>query len=265
MTNVFKKFLAVSIVSALALGAGAGATAANAAESDETSASITAAPTYASGTVSVEEMTKRIFDDTNRLRTRKGLAPLKRLDALDDVATAWSKHQAADGVMSHNPSYTTQIPSTWRFAAENVAYGYYYDEVVTAWKNSPGHYRNIMSDATHIGIGYYEANGERYFTQNFAKYSSGTKFLTEAPRPKLTGSTKVHKRLHATAGDWNPGAVHIKYRWFAGGKHIKGEYKSTLKISKKYKGKTIKVRVIGSKSGYAALVKTSASTAKVRR
>jgi len=224
----------------------------------------TAASTSTSSTTTLEKVITRILKDTNALRAKKGLKALIRNKAMDSVALAWSQTQANQNTMAHNPNYSKQIPSGWSFAAENVAYGYDYTEVVAAWKASAGHYKNIMSDATHIGIGYATVNGVPYFTQNFAKYPSSAHFFSTSPKPKITGTARVHSYLKAHAGTWTPSGITLTYRWYANGKVISGQTKSTMKISKKYKGKRITVRVTGKKSGYSSVSKTSTSTAKVK-
>jgi len=241
--------------------AGAGVSSATAASAPRSTASL---PT-AAASVTVEEIVQTILDDTNAVRAKKGLTALIRSAPMESVAMAWSRKQADAKKMSHNPDYSTQIPSGWRIAAENVAAGYDYADVVDAWENSEGHYANIVSGVTHIGIGYYESNGRTYFTQDFAKYPASTKFLSTTPKPKLTGKAKVHSTLKAVAGSWAPSGTKLTYRWYASGHRISGATKSTLKISSKYKGKRISVRVTGKKSGYASVTKASTSTAKVKK
>ena len=212
---------------------------------------------------SLETVVKTILADTNALRAKKGLKALKRNTALDSVAQNWSQTQANENTMAHNPSYSKQIPAGWSFAAENVAYGYDYTQVVAAWKASAGHYKNILSNSTHIGIGYAVVDGVPFFTQNFAKYPTSAHFFSSVPKPKITGTAKVHQYLRATPGTWVPSGAKFSYRWYANGKLISGQTKSTMKISKKYKGKQISVRVTGKKSGYTTTTKSSKSTAKV--
>lgn len=115
---------------------------------------------------------QRIIDDTNAVRAEVGLAPLRHSTAIDAVAQRWTEQQFANGAMSHNPNYSTQMPVGWRRAGENVAYGYSYDTVVAAWKASPGHYQNMVGDFTDIGVGYVDVNGTRFYTQNFGNYAS---------------------------------------------------------------------------------------------
>lgn len=114
----------------------------------------------------------RVLDETNAIRSKLGKRTLKVDARMQSVAMEWSKKQAEAAKMSHNPSYSTQIPSGWTRAGENVAMGYSYERVVQAWADSPGHYANMTGDFTHIGIGYAVVNGTPYYTQVFAKYAS---------------------------------------------------------------------------------------------
>jgi len=123
----------------------------------------TAAPT-------VQQVTQRVIDDTNAIRYQQGLPGLVRDSRLDQVAADWARQQFLNGAMSHNPNYSTQIPAGWHRAGENVAKGYGYTTVVNAWKNSTSHYANLVNDYTSVGVGYYEQDGHRYWSQVFAKY-----------------------------------------------------------------------------------------------
>ena len=140
-----------------------------------------AVPSPAFAAVDPAVATARIFSDTNAVRAQADAVPLVRNAAMDAVAMAWSKKQHDANAMSHNPSYSSQIPTGWSRAGENVAWNYQYTTVVTGWRNSPGHYANMVGDFTDIGIGYYEGPDGRFFTQVFAKYVStdtgGTAFV----------------------------------------------------------------------------------------
>ncbi|WP_309711722.1 CAP domain-containing protein, partial [Pseudolysinimonas sp.] len=124
----------------------------------------------ATGVPTLAQMMQRVVDDTNAVRSEAGLPGLVRNADLDRVAAAWARQQWENGAMSHNPNYSTQIPPGWQRAGENVAKGYSYTQVVPAWKASPSHYSNLVNDYTSIGIGYFEQDGRRYWSQVFAKY-----------------------------------------------------------------------------------------------
>lgn len=136
-------------------------------------------------TIGTDPVIAEILNDTNAYRATKGLPALTLHPSLNKVAGNWaySMHQACD--FRHNPSYSSQYPSGWTRAAENIAAGQPYDTVVTGaqpgvqpktvdygWIDSPLHNANIVGDYTHIGIGYYFGTQcyERYYVQNFAKY-----------------------------------------------------------------------------------------------
>jgi uncharacterized protein YkwD len=148
------------------------ATAATQAPASRAVSAATASPAAASLTVA--QMTAAVFAQTNQVRYNADRNGLVRNAALDKVAAAWAYQQWKNGAMSHNPSYWKQIPSGWTRAGENVAKGYTYTQVVGAWAASPSHYANLVNDYTSIGIGFYEADGKRYWSQVFAKYP-GTK------------------------------------------------------------------------------------------
>jgi uncharacterized protein YkwD len=134
---------------------------------------LAAAASPAHADVALSTVRAQILSETNGIRAGVGAAALREASALDAVAQAWSQKQAAAQAMSHNPSMSTQIPSGWTKAGENVAYGYEYTAVTTAWKNSAGHYANLIGDYTDIGIGYAVGpNGYPYYTQVFGKYAT---------------------------------------------------------------------------------------------
>lgn len=113
-----------------------------------------------------------ILQQTNDFRASQGLEPLLPMAELNTVATNWATYMATSGDFSHNPHYFSQYPqeNLWG-GGENIAYGYGKNEVVKGWINSPGHRANMLSNYTHLGVGYaVDANGRPYYVQNFATY-----------------------------------------------------------------------------------------------
>ncbi len=136
-------------------------------------ATATAVPTVQQAETDAAQFEERILELLNADRQEMGLAPLERLDVLDDIAQGWSEQQARDGLMAHNPDYFAQYPGTPRAGGENVAYGYRTPEqMYQGWFNSPGHHRNMFNPTfTHIGIGIaFDESGAPYGTQNFAAF-----------------------------------------------------------------------------------------------
>jgi hypothetical protein len=206
-----------------------------------------------------------ILTNTNAARTSAGLPALNRNVAMDAVALSWAKKMAAEGTMSHNPSYSAQIPSGWSRASENVAYGFRSGAVVTGWLNSAGHRANIMGDVTDVGIGYFvDTKGVAWSVQNFAKYakSAGAKTVS-AVTPKVNGAVRVGQHLTAVTGTWSPSSVTLTYQWKRGGVAIIGATAKSYKLTSSDVGHTLSLAVTGKSSGYASATRTSLSTLEV--
>ncbi len=107
----------------------------------------------------------------NQSRAAQGLRGLVRNTSLDHVALGWANQMALNGFISHNPSYTSEIPGGWTSAGENVAQGYGSASALhEGWMNSTGHRANILGDFTDIGTALIRANGTTWAVQVFAKY-----------------------------------------------------------------------------------------------
>ena len=132
---------------------------------------------------SVATVQKQILSEVNAARSSAGAKALTENAAIDTVAMKWSASQAGSNTMKHNPSYSSQMPTGWTAAGENVAYGYAYNKVTTAWLNSSGHRANILNKSfTHIGIGVAcSSKGQAYYTQNFGAYKTDPGTTAAAP------------------------------------------------------------------------------------
>lgn len=99
-----------------------------------------------------------------------------------------------------------------------------------------------------------------------AKHSSAKlvlRALTSAT-PKITGTVKVGSTVKASAGTWKPAPVSYRYQWLRNGAAITGATKSSYKITSADAAQKLTVRVTGTKSGYAAVAKTSSAKAVPR-
>ena len=116
-----------------------------------------------------------IFTKTNALRKSRGLSELKPNITLSYLARLWSVEQARRGNISHawfQSGVTNQKFSKLRqesfydsssvsfLSAENVAanMGYTGGEAIGSalyeqWKNSPGHYQNMVGQHRYLGVG----------------------------------------------------------------------------------------------------------------
>jgi hypothetical protein len=86
-----------------------------------------------------------------------------------------------------------------------------------------------------------------------------------APTPSIGGKAVVGATLVANVGAWGPGAVSLKYAWFANGVAVPGAVDSSLKLGAAQVGKTITVAVTGTRAGFANATAKSAPTAPVAK
>ncbi|GAA1991938.1 hypothetical protein GCM10009777_29230 [Microbacterium pumilum] len=94
--------------------------------------------------------------------------------------------------------------------------------------------------------------------------SGPTLKVAQAAKPTISGTPKVGQNLTAGTTGWTPGTTFV-YHWYANGGAIAGAASSSLTVVSAYVGKTITVRVVGSKPGYTSFSQTSLPTAAVVR
>jgi len=96
-------------------------------------------------------------------------------------------------------------------------------------------------------------------------YNYSCKTFTTTPKPKVTGTAKVGKKLTSAAGTWAPSYSKLTYQWKVNGKAIARATTRFHTITKAEAGKRITVTTTATKTGYTPVVLTSASTAKVAK
>ena len=110
----------------------------------------------------------------NAERAKYGLAALSKNDGATSAAQTRAKeivstfsHTRPDGRSCFTAAQ--DIGLSYRYAGENIAYGYGSPQaVVTGWMNSEGHRKNILSSSfTQIGVGCYKSGNTLYWTQFF--------------------------------------------------------------------------------------------------
>jgi hypothetical protein len=80
--------------------------------------------------------------------------------------------------------------------------------------------------------------------------------------PKVTGTLKVGGALTASPGQWTTG-TRFAYQWYASGMAIRGATGSSYVPTSSVVGKSLSVRVTGTRTGYATAAKTSPATLKL--
>ncbi|PIA16425.1 SCP-domain-containing protein [Coemansia reversa NRRL 1564] len=114
----------------------------------------------------------QMLQQVNAIRAEVGKGPLTIDERLNSMAQAHSNYQSSASTMTHSDpsgslgSRCSQYGIDWSGVAENVAWNYKdVTEVVQGWKDSPGHYENIIGDYNAVGFGVTNL----YWTQDFAK------------------------------------------------------------------------------------------------
>ncbi len=156
----------------------------------------------------------------------------------------------------------TADPGTWGPAPVTLTYQWYQGTKAIAGATK-GTYTVQAGDAgatlkvtvTGTKPGYTTAS-----TTSAATGKVATATLTATPTPKITGTAKVGKTLTADPGTWGPAPVTLTYQWYRGTSAISGATKQTYTAKSADKGADLRVRVRGSKAGYATVDKKSGAT-----
>lgn len=120
---------------------------------------------------------QEVLKYTNEIRAEAGVAPLVLDETLSIAASGRSAemdyynyfaHTRPDGSSCFN--ILDEVNVRWNYVGENIAWGYSTPKaVVEGWKNSPGHYENIVNpNFKKLGVGLSkEYQGTTYWTQIF--------------------------------------------------------------------------------------------------
>lgn len=134
----------------------------------------TTPPAATPSTASISQIAMQVIELTNNERRKAGLAPLKADASLSRVAQTKTNDMETKHYFSHtSPTYGSPFDMmrdfgvTYSSAGENIAMGQTSaQQVVTAWMNSEGHRKNILSpNYTNIGVGYTQTGN--YWSQMF--------------------------------------------------------------------------------------------------
>jgi surface antigen len=87
--------------------------------------------------------------------------------------------------------------------------------------------------------------------------------LSTTSSPTINGDPRVGSTLEANPGAWNPAPDAVAYQWRAGGAVIAGATGQTLAVGPELVGKALSVTVKASKTGYAAVSRTTDATPAV--
>lgn len=129
---------------------------------------------------------------TNQIRAKAGASALK-MDK-DLMNAAMQRAAEISLLFSHNrPDGTDCFSASSKMYAENIAAGQASaSAVTTAWKNSSGHYANMVNkNYRSIGIGCFNCDGTLYWVQCFGTGSAST--VTKPANKSAVVRINLHK------------------------------------------------------------------------
>jgi uncharacterized YkwD family protein/spore coat assembly protein SafA len=133
------------------------------------------APQATASSANTSTFASQVFSIVNKERTKAGLKPLTSDSALSAMAMDKAKDMYTNNYFDHtSPTYGSPFNMMksygirYSYAGENIAMGQRTpQEVMTAWMNSPGHRKNILSpNFKKIGIAYYKGEWVQEFIAN---------------------------------------------------------------------------------------------------
>jgi hypothetical protein len=159
----------------------------------------------------------------------------------------------------------TAIVGVWEPSPVTLKYQWYRDGAAISGATAKS-YKLVAADAAKAIT--VRVTGSRTGYTSIANTSAAIavgKQLTTTPTPTISGTGAVGNTLTANPGTWKPSPVSLSYRWYRNGEVISGETSSTYNLVTADAGKTISVRVVGSKTAYTAVGNTSAPKAVAKQ
>ena len=160
----------------------------------------------------------------------------------------------------------TVVPGAWGPAPVTLAYQWYRSGTTISGATGAAYTPGTGDLGAKITV---KVTGSKSGFPTASKTSGGTDSVTRgplsAPEPTISGTRKVGSTLTAVPGTWGPAPVTLAYKWYRSGTLISDETRATYKLRASDAGRTITVKVTGSKSGYPSAIKTSAATASIAK
>ena len=138
-----------------------------------------------------QQIAQKILSKTNAIREDLGLSRLQQNDNMDELAEIHSINMVSFDFFDH-VDHENKSPSdraddlnfSWSSIAENIGFVPWFENVtgcgdtrsaeaisqcvVEGWRNSPGHYANMVGDFNELGVGVaFTQDSIAYFTQVF--------------------------------------------------------------------------------------------------
>lgn len=141
----------------------------------------------------------RILEATNQTRAQHGVGPLQPVSYLAEAATGHSQEMMELGYFGHvsptpgraQPKMRIQLARGWDtrtgeniFKASGIPAAQLAERAMTAWINSPSHFKNLVEPTFNsIGIGIASRGDEWTITQNFSNQTIVVRHLKSEAAP----------------------------------------------------------------------------------
>ncbi|MBK7820131.1 MAG: hypothetical protein IPJ61_03405 [Tessaracoccus sp.] len=159
----------------------------------------------------------------------------------------------------------TASPGTWKPSGVKLTYQWLRDGKKISGATRSTYTLKSADKGKKISVAVTgKKTGYVTVTKTSAKTKAVKAGALAAKTPKISGTAQVGKKLTAKPGAWKPTGLKFTYQWYRGSSKIKGATKSTYTLKSADKGKKIKVKVTGKKSGYTTASKTSKATSTVK-
>ena len=156
----------------------------------------------------------------------------------------------------------TANAGTWTPAPVNLSYAWRRNGTAISGATASTYVLTTADAGAKITV---SVKGTKTGYYRVTKTSAATAAVAAAPlvltsaTPTISGTPKVASKLTAVPGAWAPTPVAFKYQWYVDGAAISGATASTYSLPSAQLGKSITVKVTGSKTGYTSVAKTSAA------
>lgn len=121
-------------------------------------------PTMAGASSGLTETEMAFVEEINATRAAAGVPPLTVHVQLSALSRGWAETMASNNTLAHASPISEGLTDPWRTIGENVGYGYSVSGLMDAFRNSSGHYANLVrADYTHVGVGV-AFNGSQIWT-----------------------------------------------------------------------------------------------------
>jgi uncharacterized protein YdbL (DUF1318 family) len=155
------------------------------------------------------------------------------------------------------------VPGTWGPAPVTLTYQWYRSGVAITGATASTYKLTTTDQAKTLTV---RVTGAKSGYLTAARTSAATSAVLGAftsPTPTISGTRKVAYTLTAVPGTWSPAPTTFTYQWYRSGVAISGATARTYKLTSLDKGKYVKVRVTGTRSGYLTKAVYSAQTAAI--